>query len=104
MIKFVETTRIRPEWNSPEVIRAMLALLKESLEEDSLCERFVFATESCIPIVSLRTAGEMLFMKELSWLNAFHRPKHRFEEIECFRAVNPDIIPAKCVWKCFPGI
>jgi hypothetical protein len=38
-----------PEWNSPEVIRAMLAVLAKALE-DTHCQRFVFGTETCIPI------------------------------------------------------
>jgi hypothetical protein len=33
----------QPEWNSPEVIRAMLAVLKKAFEDES-CGRFVFAT------------------------------------------------------------
>ena len=80
----------------------MLTLLKEGLVDEK-CERFIFATESCIPIVSLTAAGDMLFQSDLSWLNAFHGPKHRFEELECFRAVRSDMIPAKYVWKSFPG-
>ena len=93
---------LKPEWNSPEVIRAMLALLEEALDDKS-CGRFIFLTESCMPIVSLKEAGERLFKEELSWLNAFHVPKNRYEEIHCFHKVSSHIIPNKCVWKCFPG-
>ena len=93
---------LKPEWNSPEVIRAMLALLKEALK-DIACGRFIFLTESCIPIVSLKQAGEQLFEVEHSWLNAFHKPKNAYDEIHCFRSVRPDIIPSKSVWKSFPG-
>ena len=38
----------RPEWNSPEVIRAMLATMNEGLRDPHV-GRFVFGTESCIP-------------------------------------------------------
>eukprot|EP01041_Mallomonas_annulata_P012859 gene12859-27114_t len=36
-------TSLRPEWNSPDVIRAMLACLQEGLKDPS-AGRFVFAT------------------------------------------------------------
>ena len=91
-----------PEWNSPEVIRAMLLLMNEALKDDT-CERFVFGTESCIPIYNLHETCEILFQNDKSWLNAFHRPKNKFEEMHCFRAVNDQIIPASYVWKCIPG-
>ena len=93
---------LKPEWNSPEVVRAMLALLSESLK-DTQCGRFIFATESCIPIQRLDIAGGMLFNEDKSWLNAFHQPKNRFEEAECFRAVRSDMIPFTSVWKSIPG-
>ena len=41
--------------------------------------------------------------QEQSWLNAFNRPKHRFEEVNCFRAVDAETIPASAVWKSIPG-
>ena len=51
----------------------------------------------------MKEAGERLFEKEHSWLNAFHTPKNRYDGVHCFRKVRSDIIPNKSVWKCFPG-
>lgn len=51
-----------PEWNSPEVIRAMLAILEHGLKDPS-CGRFVFGTESCLPIYDLERIGDILFEK-----------------------------------------
>ena len=91
-----------PEWNSPEVIRAMLAVLETALKDRS-CERFVMGTESCLPIYPLHQAGELLFAEDKSWLNAFNVPKNPFERDRAFRAVDPSVIPASSVWKSIPG-
>lgn len=64
-----------PEWNSPEVVRAMLSVLDMALsycDADQQCQRMVFATESCIPLYSLQQTGERLFASEKSWLDAYH--------------------------------
>lgn len=34
--------------------------------------RFVFGTETCLPVRTLQDAGEMLFKSDTSWLNARH--------------------------------
>jgi hypothetical protein len=91
-----------PEWNSPEVIRAMLAVLEDALR-DKTCQRFVFGTESCMPIYNLHTAGSLLMAYDKSWMNAFHRSKNPFEEATCFKAVDSSIIPQTSVWKSIPG-
>mmetsp|Transcript_38500 Transcript_38500/g.39185 ORF Transcript_38500/g.39185 Transcript_38500/m.39185 type:complete len:414 (-) Transcript_38500:96-1337(-) len=92
----------RPEWNSVEVIRAMMACLVEGVREKS-CGRFIFGTESCIPLRSLQETGEIVFERDLSWLDCYHRPKDGFEDSSCFRTVNASIIPPQCVWKSLPG-
>jgi hypothetical protein len=93
-----------PEWNSPEVVRAMLALLQNALIPDStrgprcVHERFIFATESCVPLFSLKEACERLFADEIdcSWVNAWHDAKSKWER-QTFDAVNTAIIPRE-VW------
>lgn len=92
----------QPDWNSPEVIRAMLTVMNECLR-DPCCGRFVFATESCVPLYRLNYIGEVLFKEDASWLNAFNRGKSTWETQTCFRSVNDKIIPPNVVWKCIPG-
>lgn len=83
-----------PEWNSPEVIRAMLAVLANALEDRShISSRFIFGTESCVPICSLRQCGDALFARDKSWLDAYCVAKDAYEEVHCFDAVNRDVIP-----------
>jgi len=91
-----------PEWNSPEVIRAMLSLLEEGLR-DATVGRFVFGTESCLPIYSLATTGQKLFEHDASWLDAFNAGKSNWEAGACFRAVDSRIVPPMAVWKAIPG-
>ena len=92
----------KPEWNSPEVIRAMLGTMNEGLR-DPHCGRFVFGTESCIPLYPLDYIAEKLFEEDVSWLNAFNKGKNNWEVESCFRSVASSIIPPNLVWKCIPG-
>ncbi len=90
-----------PSWNSPEVIRAMLACMNAGLEycDDNIqCERFVFVTEFCIPILSLEEAGNRLFADDKSWLDARHEPIDHWERQHCFWSVRQDIIPNEVQW------
>lgn len=90
----------RPEWNSPEVVRAMLSVLAEAVsyrceDDGAICQRMIFATESCIPIYSLTEVGSRLFREEKSWLDAYHIPKNKYEAAHCFQAVDKGAIPSK---------
>lgn len=91
-----------PEWNSPEVIRAVLAVITDALESPET-GRLVLGTESCLPIRTLQETGDQLFAEELSWLQAYHKGKHSYEEQKCFWAVDRDLIPPEYVWKSLPG-
>jgi hypothetical protein len=91
-----------PEWNSPEIIRAMLATMNEGLR-DPRCGRFIFGTESCVPLYRLSEISKALFKQDASWLNAFCKGKNNWESQACFRAVNEKVIPPKNVWKTIPG-
>lgn len=91
-----------PEWNSPEVIRAMLAVLARALE-DPHCHRFIFGTETCIPIWDVGHTCRELMREDASWLNAWHRPNNRYEETEQFGSVDRTMVPQLCVWKALPG-
>eukprot|EP01039_Chlorochromonas_danica_P011224 gene11224-12521_t len=98
----------RPEWNSPEVVRAMLSVLAEAVSyrcevDDVVCQRMIFATESCIPVYALSEVGSRVFQEEKSWLDAYHTPKNKYEAAHCFQAVDKEVIPSKAVWKSLPG-
>jgi len=91
-----------PDWNSPEVVRAMLAVLNAALW-DPLCGRFVFGTESCLPIYNLQQAAHLLYADDKSWLDAFHEGKSNWERAACFASVDDRVVPPKAVWKAIPG-
>ena len=96
-----------PEWNSPEVIQAMLATLQAAYDYQKVINddhdqpmniyncRFVFGTESCVPIYPLEDSIERLFAKESSWLNVYTVPKNNWESSNCFKSVDPAIISPK---------
>ncbi|RYH31053.1 hypothetical protein EON65_03590 [archaeon] len=87
-----------PDWNSPEVVRAMVALLHEatsSYESSKQYHRMIFATESCIPCCTLGELGDALMADEKSWLDAYNIPQTRYEAAYCFDAVDQAVIPRK---------
>ena len=92
----------RPEWNSIEVVRALLLLLQEGLKTQT-AGRFVFATESCLPIHSPEHTHNALFQDDVSWLNSRHSIESKWEAANCFKAVDSSVIPEKVVWKSLPG-
>lgn len=51
----------QPNWNDVRVVRAMLALLDQALQ-DSRTTHVLFCTESCIPITSLFEAARTLIL------------------------------------------
>ncbi len=82
----------RPPWNSMEVVRAMLSVVKEACQDENV-GRIILATESCIPLYKMREFGEKIFLEEKSWLSAYHQPKNRWEAEHCFGKVNLATIP-----------
>lgn len=89
----------RPEWNSIEVVQAMLAVLDRAMLFTSVdsntpnCGRFVFGTESCLPIYSIEETGQRLYQQDCSWLNAYRVPRSGWEAGCCFGAVDSTIVP-----------
>lgn len=86
-----------PEWNSPEVVRAILSVLQHALKTTS-AERFILVTESCIPIYDLDTMGNIVFADERSWLNASNTPQSAWEAGNCFGGIDSTIIPAEVTY------
>lgn len=100
-----------PQWNSVEVAQAMLSTLDAAFQYNSrdtttgsepgsvdagpVCGRFVFCTETCVPLRSLAEVGGALFERDCSWLNAYHTPVDKYDGAAAFGAVNKDIVPPK---------
>ena len=53
-----------PNWNDVRVIRAMLSLLQQALQDDKTTH-VIFCTESCIPIVTLGEAARSILLDEV---------------------------------------
>jgi hypothetical protein len=91
--KLIDVT-FNPQWNSVEVVQAMLSTLDAALQHQSFCGRFVFGTESCLPLLPLQRLGEVVFAQECSWLSAYHTPQDK-HDAATFAAVCSEIVPAK---------
>lgn len=104
-----------PEWNSVEVIQAMLATMELALEytktyatDQCKCECFIFGTESCIPIRSVDECGQIIFQHSSagilkSWLDVYNTPDSTWERGSCFLPIDANIIPKESIWKSLPG-
>eukprot|EP01038_Epipyxis_sp_PR26KG_P013398 gene13398-17966_t len=49
--RLVKTFHLRPEWGSLELSKVMLYMLEEAMIDSPQTSKFIFASESCIPIV-----------------------------------------------------
>ena len=95
----------------------MLALLEQGLTDDR-AGRFLFGTESCLPVYSARQVHAVLFASETqaatgaerksftsselsqSWLCARHTPESKWELASCFLAVDSAIVPPQVRVSC----
>lgn len=118
----------RPEWGSIEITRAMLDLLFEGLKigrsengesdderfstnryrvaggDDSTrslppVDKFIFCSETCIPVTTLKEAASVLFNnKNVSWVNGRSTPNNGYSRQMQFEKVSQDI-PKNCIYK-----
>lgn len=98
-------TTFRPEWNDVRIVRAMLALAKEALQEPATTH-ILFVTESCIPIATvLEVATELRNFKECSFMDAYGGDStrcSRFDERQCWDILTPNV-PHNAIYKTLPG-
>ena len=89
----------KPTWNSVEVIQAILSTIENALQyknnKKESCGRFIFGTESCIPLRSLRDTVEIVYKEDCSWLAAYHTPNDKYDSAASFHAVDAKIVPTK---------
>ena len=113
----------RPEWGSIEITRAMLDLLHEGLRighdrqqdkrfscnryhvgEPSSAEippvdKFVFCSETCLPVTTLEETAKALFaIQNNSWVNGRNTPNNGYSRQMQFDKVD-SVVPVSCIWK-----
>jgi hypothetical protein len=100
-----------PNWNSVEVVQAMLSVMQSALQYGATetigkdaseggcrgesCGRFVFCTETCLPLCTLAEVGTALYERDCSWLSAYHTPVDKYDTAASFGAVDKEIVPPK---------
>ena len=128
----------RPSWGSVEITKAMVDLVEEGLRiggdpavgrrylataprrsndgsgtTESVIppvDRFIFVSESCLPVATLREFGLALFgptdgdertaaMYDKSWVNARSSPNNGYARQLQWDAIRPDDIPPGNIWK-----
>lgn len=51
--RLVQSFQLSPDWGSVDLTKTMVLMLREAMKEEPDIEKFVFASESCLPIRSL---------------------------------------------------
>jgi hypothetical protein len=95
-----------PNWNSVEVVQATLSMMQSALQYGAAettgkdaseggcrgeCGRFVYCTETCLPLCTLAEVGTALYERDCSWLSAYHTAAS-------FGAVGKEVVPPKVRW------
>jgi len=110
----------RPEWGSIEITRAMIELLAEGVAYSrkqqeqwnpttttttapSPSDRFIFVSETCIPVVSLDTLVQEFFCGDTSsttssWVNGRNHPNNGYSRQLQWEKMSP-AIPTQKIWK-----
>jgi hypothetical protein len=88
----------KPKWGSIELVRAATYLMDDILKKDRSVSRLCFASETCVPVRSLRACAKELFATECSWLDASNKPNNGFATQNQFQKVSA-AIPQRHVWK-----
>lgn len=90
----------RPEWGSVEITRAEIELLRTALEASTSTQRFLFASESCLPVLPLDAAADALFGSEpRSWVNARPTPNNGYSNQQQFDPLLAAGMPRDRIWK-----
>jgi hypothetical protein len=93
-------TSYRPAWGSVEITRAELELLRVAIEDPAGMQRFLFASESCLPLLPLDQAADALFATvSKSWLNFTNVPNNGYSNQQQFQPLISVGVPRECVWK-----
>ena len=101
----------KPEWNDVRIVRAMLALAEEALQ-DQRTTHVLFATESCVPIATLGEVAKRIVTNNKgnadwnrSFVDAYGRNSSRctrFDERNCWDALLRSV-PSDAIQKALPG-
>jgi Core-2/I-Branching enzyme len=68
-----------PAWGSVDLTKAMLELLKVAVAADRSTSRFLYASESCLPIRTLRHTADSLWAADTSWLAYHLHPTNKYD-------------------------
>lgn len=93
-------TSYRPAWGSVEITRAELELLRVAIEDPAEMQRFLFASESCLPLLPLDRAADALFATaSKSWVKFTNVPNNGYSNQLQFQPLISVGVPSESVWK-----
>jgi hypothetical protein len=84
-----------------EITRAEIELLKAAVKASASTQRFLFASESCLPVMPLDQAADALFGEEepRSWMNVRSTPNNGYSNQQQFDPLVAAGVPRECIWK-----
>eukprot|EP01031_Cornospumella_fuschlensis_P036006 gene36006-43667_t len=97
--RLVQSFHLRPEWGSIELSQVMVLLLLQALQDRPDVDRFVFVSESCIPIVPARQALDSIYANDKSWMRVFSSPDNGYAKQQQFDVLEEAGWPATSIWK-----
>ena len=90
----------KPNWGSVEITKAMLGLLRRAVAQDPgrLVGRFVFASESCVPLQPVEEALASIFASEKSWMRPKAKANNGYSQERQFNVLKGKV-PLDCIVK-----
>lgn len=88
----------RPSWGSVELMKAEVELLRCGVT-DSTAQRFLFASESCLPFMPLDQAADAMFCRDSSWVNARSTPNNGYATQKQWDPLEHAWMPSEYIWK-----
>lgn len=90
----------KPNWGSVEITKAMISLLRQAIQEDAFKQilKFIFASESCVPLKSLDESLKAIFTNDKSWIGYRDKPNNGYSQQLQF-GILQNKIPKQCIIK-----
>lgn len=96
--RLVKTFQLLPEWGSLDLTDVMFRLLKEASSDAPQMEKFIYASESCLPIMPFRDAFQNIFNDNCSWVNYRGTANDGYAQQQQFDVLK-NRIPDQCIYK-----
>eukprot|EP00981_Chlorochromonas_danica_P006430 scaffold1389_cov251-Ochromonas_danica.AAC.28 len=84
--RLVRTFQLSPDWGSLDLTKTMVLMLQEAMNDEPGIDKFIFASESCLPIRSLSEVIDTVYADGVtsSWINYRNSPNNGYSKQQQF--------------------